>query len=170
MSQITLHQGTADDLDRVNSVVEAALMTWNLPERVKRLSAPSYRYNIHDLEHLTLLVAETEAGDPLGVAAWEAAERSDTPAQRRGLLLHGIYVDPRHHRQGIGGRLLGAALDAARQGGYDGLLVKANKDAQGFFAAMGLQPLPIERPGRDYPYRFWFDFTAATGPVSPPGD
>jgi hypothetical protein len=35
------------------------------------------------------------------------------------------------------------------------LLVKATQDAQGFFRARGLAPLPVENPQRDYPYRFW---------------
>jgi GNAT superfamily N-acetyltransferase len=134
-----------------------AIMTWDLPDRVKRLSAPSYRYHAHDLEHLTLVIAE-DSGDMMGIATWEAAEPADVPSDHRGLLLHGIYVHPEHHRQGAGSRLLAVALQAGREDGYDGLRVKANKDAQGFFAAKGLQPLPVKRPGRDYPYRFWFDF------------
>lgn len=155
MTNMTLRQGTADDLDAVNALIEAAIMKWNLPERVKRLSAPSYRYNGHDLEHLTLLVAESAAGDLVGVATWEPAERDDTPEHQRGLLLHGLYVHPAHHHQGIGTRLLESALQAGLAGGYDGVLVKANKVAQEFFAARGLRLLRVERPGRDYPYRYW---------------
>ncbi len=55
------------------------------------------------------------------------------------------------HHAGIGSRLINAAVQAARQGRFDGMLVKANPDAQG----KGLQPLPTEDARRDYPYRFW---------------
>ena len=64
------------------------------------------------------------------------------------------------HHTGIGRRLIGAAIRAARQGNFDGMLVKANPDARGFFSAMGLEPLPTEDARRDYPYRFWKDLKA----------
>ncbi len=156
-NDIRLRQGTADDLEAVNALIQAAIMTWDLPERVKRLSLPSYRYDAQDLEHLVLIIAESATGDMMGIATWEPAETEVTPESQEGLLLHGLYVHPEQHHKGIGGRLLDAVLQAGREDGYDGLLVRANKDAQGFFAAKGLQPLPVARPGRDYPYRFWFD-------------
>lgn len=165
-NNIKLRQGTADDLEAVNALIEAAIITWDLPDRVKRLSLPSYCYRAHDLEHLVLVIAESATGDMMGIATWEPAETEDMPENQAGLLLHGIYVHPVQHHKGIGGRLLDAVLQAGREeDGYDGLLVKANKDAQGFFAAKGLQPLPVEHPGRDYPYRYWFDFKAL--PVEP---
>ncbi len=148
------------DLDSANAVVEAAIMTWDLPERVKRLSLASYRYDAHDLEHLTLTGA-VDAGDAIvGVAAWEPASVADTPDGAKGLLLHGIYVIPTLHHAGIGSRLIGAAIRAARQGKFDGVLVKANPDAQGFFLANGLRQLATDDARRDYPYRFWRDLRA----------
>ena len=33
-------------------------MGWQLPERVKRLALPSYRYNEMDLKYYSLVVAE----------------------------------------------------------------------------------------------------------------
>jgi GNAT superfamily N-acetyltransferase len=157
---IRLRPLTAGDLEPANAVIEAAIMSWGLPDRVKRLSLPSYRYEPHDLDHLTLKGAEDSAGSLVGVAAWEPANRAETPNDRRGLLLHGIYVIPTLHRGGVGSRLLDAALRAARAGGFDGLLVKATRGAQGFFRAKGLSPLPVENAARDYPYRFWKALTA----------
>lgn len=132
------------DLDSADAVVEAAIMTWDLPGRVKRLSLASYRYDAHDLEHLTLLGA-VDAGDAIvGVAAWEPASVADTPDGANGLLLHGIYVVPTLHHAGIGSRLIVAAIRAARQARFDGVLVKANPDAQGFFLAKGLRQLATD--------------------------
>jgi GNAT superfamily N-acetyltransferase len=156
-----LRHGKTSDLDAVNTLIQAAIMTWDLPERVKRLSMPSYCYSAHDLEHLSLVIAASPADAMLGIAAWERADANDAPGDQSGLLLHGIYVDPERHHEGVGSRLLQAAIEAARKGGYDGLLAKANKDAQGFFTARGLQPLPAERPGRDYPYRYWIALESA---------
>ena len=58
---------------------------------------------------------------------------------------------------GIGRRLLVAAVEAAREQGYNGLLVKARPEAEGFFIARGLRPLPVTDAERNYPHRFWMD-------------
>jgi len=152
---IRLRPATPGDLDAVNAVVECAVMTWNLPERVKRLTLPSYRYSEHDLEHLQVVLAEDADRAALGVAAWEPASPRDLPVGKTGLLLHGLYVDPGRQRRGVGSRLLEAAVTAAREQGVDGLLVKARPEAEGFFRARGLKPLPVVDPDRDYPHRFW---------------
>jgi hypothetical protein len=64
-----LRQAAAADLDAVNAVIERAVMTWQLPERVKRLAMPSYRYGPHDLAHLHLVVADDNVHGIIGVAA-----------------------------------------------------------------------------------------------------
>ncbi|MHB1189166.1 GNAT family N-acetyltransferase [Thiobacillus sp.] len=155
MLALQLRQAQAADLPALNGVIERAIATWQLPERVKRLSLPSYRYQAHDLDHLHLVVAEDAEHALVGVAAWEPAGPRGLPAEKRGLLLHGLYVDPSHQHRGIGSRLLDAAAAAARSQGFDGVLVKAQADANGFFAARGLQRLPVTDPARDYPHRFW---------------
>jgi len=160
MTAISLRLATLADLDAVNAVIEHAVMTWNLPERVKRLTLPSYRYQPHDLNHLQLMVAERAGAGIVGVAAWEPANARDLPAGKTGLLLHGLYVDPAQQRAGIGRRLLAEAVEAAREQGFDGLLVKARPEAEGFFLARGLTPLPVTDAERDYPHRFWTEVGA----------
>lgn len=152
---VTLRPASPADLPRLNTVVEAAVMTWNLPERVKRLALPTYRYSLHDLEHLEIMVAEGEDGILSGVAAWEAADPRDLPPGHTGLLLHGLYVEPNRQGKGIGTQLLQRALAAASDRGLDGLLVKAQADAEAFFLARGLQRLPVQDPARHYAYRLW---------------
>lgn len=149
------------DLDDLNRVVEAAVMTWALPERVRRLSLPVYRYTRQDLAHLDMVVAGDRQGHVVGVAAWEEADPRDAPAGRRALLLHGIYVDPSLHRQGIGGRLFSAAEAAVSQGQCDGLLVKAQQDATDFFISRGMRRLDVDEPLRQYANRLWKDLTQA---------
>lgn len=152
---IWLRPAMPADLAAINAVIERAVMTWNLPERVKRLTLPTYRYQPHDLEHLHIVVAEDADRALLGVAAWEPASARDLPAGKTGLLLHGLYVDPDRQRGGIGTRLLDAALTAAGEWGFDCLLVKAQPDAADFFLARGMQRLPVVNHDRDYPHRFW---------------
>jgi GNAT superfamily N-acetyltransferase len=150
-----LRPAHAADLPALNGVIERAIATWPLPERVKRLTLPSYRYQPHDLDHLHLVVAEDAGGIAVGVAAWEPAQPRDLPVRQRGLLLHGLYVDPVHQHRGLGSQLLDAAATAARAQDLDGVLVKAQATAVAFFTSRGLRALPVEDPARDYPHRFW---------------
>lgn len=163
MTAITLRPATAADLDAINVVIERAVMTWPLPERVKRLTLPSYRYQSHDLDHLRIVVAEDAGRALLGVAAWEPASARDLPVGKTGLLLHGLYVDPDRQRAGVGSRLLDAAVSAAREQGFDGLLVKAQPAAEGFFLAGGLERVPAVDLARDYPHRLWKAVKSMTG-------
>ena len=146
---------TPDDLPAINRVIDAAVMGWQLPERVKRLALPGYRYDRLDLEHLAIQVVEDVAGDIAGVVACGPASATDIPADGTGLLLHGLYVHPSRQGQGIGRSMLQLAEDQARQQGYDGLLVKAQPDARGFFEARGMTRLDSRNPDRDYQYRYW---------------
>jgi len=150
-----LRPATPLDLRTVNGVIESAVNTWEVPERVKRLSVPLYRYSEHDLDFLNLVVAEAKSIGIVGVAAWEKADTADAPAGHSALLLHGIYVTPDQHRKGVGTRLFEAAEMAASAGGYDGVLVKAQPGAGDFFRALGLERVPVQDCFRDYPHRFW---------------
>lgn len=160
-SPLRIRLALAAELAAINAIVERAVMTWKLPERVKRLALPSYRYHAHDLAHQRILVAERLDTGIVGVAALEEAEPKDLPTAGGGLLLHGLYVDPAWQGQGVGSRLLEAALDTCRQTGQGGLLVKAQPDAAGFFQRRGMQRLAMKDPDRDYPYRYWL---SAFGP------
>lgn len=152
---LSLRPAGLPDLQPVNALIERAIDSWHLPERVKRLSLPQYRYHEHDLDFLDLLLAEAEAGGIVGVAAWEPADPGDAPPAHTALLLHGIYVAPDQHRKGVGTRLFTAAEKAAALRGFDGVLVKAQPGAEHFFMACGMQRLPVEDQHRDYPHRFW---------------
>jgi len=156
MSSPTLHIRLAkkDDLAHVNHVIEAAIMTWNLPERVKRLSLPSYRYTDLDFKHIDMAVAEKDEHNIVGVAAWEEADPKDIPDGQTAMLLHGIYVAPRYHHQGIGQQLF-EYVETSLQSQYDGLLVKAQEEADGFFLIQGMQRIPVKNKKQDYVNRFW---------------
>lgn len=150
-----LRRADLADLEAVNGLIEAAVMGWALPERVKRLSLASYRYDEHDLSFLELAVAETPDPGLIGVAAWEPADPADTPEACAALLLHGLHVAPSWQRGGVGTCLFDAAEQAAIGKGLDGVLVKAQADAAGFFRRLGLESMPVLDPERDYPHRYW---------------
>lgn len=146
------------DLESINRVISAAVMTWDLPERVKRLALSSYHYHAVDFAHFGMCVAE-QHDHIVGVAAWEPADPRDLPDElavgAHGLLLHGLYVDPSHQRQGLGRLLLQPVLQAAQQASVAGVLVKAQSDAVPFFRALGWTELAVRDRVRDYPHRYW---------------
>jgi GNAT superfamily N-acetyltransferase len=152
---VSLRTAAAGDLEEINRIIDACIMTWDLPDRVKRLSLSSYRYSGIDLDFLDIVVAENLEGEILGAAAWEPADAGDTPGGTGGLLLHGIYVDPSQQRRGIGARLFSAAVETVRQRGLKGLLVKAQADANGFFTALGMQAVAHDGDPRRYANRLW---------------
>ena len=149
-----IRDATRADLDAASAVIAAAIHTWRLPDRVKRLALPVYRYTPEDLAHLHLRVLEHPHGI-VAVAAWEPADPRDLPGAGSGMLLHGLYVDPARHGQGLGARLLGDAAGAARDRGHEGILVRAQADAEGFFAGRGFRRLPVRDEARDYAARLW---------------
>ena len=155
---VTLRKAAHRDLVRINTLIAAAMDTWQLPERVKRLSLPLYQYDANDLKHLQVIVAETGETNLAGIAAIEAADASECPRGHNAALLQGIYVDPLCHHNGIGTRLLSCMQAMASSRGFDGLLVKANPEAKAFFEAQAFEKLPIEDLSRDYPYRYWKSF------------
>lgn len=136
----------ATDLDALNGLVERAVGTWDLPERVKRLAMPTYRYTTDDLQALCLVGAWREHR-LLGVVAWEVDPE-------RGLLgLHGLYVDPHWWHQGVGSTLLTHAERAAREQGLRQIQVKAQAGARDFFQRHGFEPVP-DPQARDYAHLF----------------
>lgn len=152
--QLTLRAITPSDLPAINQVIEAAVQTWNLPDRVKRLSLPSYQYDAFDLSQLAITGAWLN-DTAVAVAAWEPAELADNPPEQRLLLLHGLYVAPDHWRQGLGTRMIAAAQAASAEKGLTGVLVKAQADAVPYFVSRGFRPVPVTDTRRDYQHRLW---------------
>lgn len=147
-----IRQAGAQDLGAINEVIRAAVMSWDLPERVKRLSMDSYCYHELDLRHFHFLVAES-GEQLLGIAAIDDDIISIN--EQSSLTLHGLYVRPDYHRRGIGAQLFAASEDYAKRAGTQGLLVKAQKDAVNFFEKQGMQKLTVHDQDRDYANRYW---------------
>jgi predicted N-acetyltransferase YhbS len=155
MAKVQLREARITDLTAINRVIEAAIGTWDLADRVKRVSLPLYRYQAHDLDFLSMVVATDADGEILGVAAWEPANPTDLPADQAALLLHGIYVAPAQHHRGIGTRLLRSAEQAAVERRFAGILVRAQAGAAAFFSKNGFEKLAVGDHRRDYPHRYW---------------
>lgn len=144
----------AGDIDAVNEVVEAAVLGWSLPERVKRLALHSYRYEAADLAHGAMRVALCDDGSIVGVATFQAADPREADLAADAMMLHGLYVHPRWQGRGVGSALLAVVLDAARYAGRSGVLVKASRDAIGFFSGRGFRRVESADTAA-YPHLFY---------------
>lgn len=153
--KIQLRPASLIDLENINHVIEASIMTWHLPDRVKRLALSSYHYTDTDFRFLHMIIAERGENNILGIAAWEQADKRYTPENTQALLLHGIYVEPTHHRQGIGQLLFTAIEKAAHDHHFDSILVKAQQGADSFFIKQGMQRLSDDNSKQQYANRFW---------------
>lgn len=153
---VEFRPASTEDLPAVNAVVEACVMGWHLPSRVKRLALGSYLYGSHDFAFMDIVLAEQAGNGLAGVAALEAADPADLPAGiADGLLLHGLYVAPAWQRKGIGTQLVEQAMRRVRDRNLGGLLVKAQREAVEFFQTDGFIPLAVDNPATDYADRWW---------------
>ena len=151
---ISIRKAGDKDLVAINQAVESAIMSWKLPDRVKRLSLSSYFYTEVDLQHFSIFIAEVDS-KIVAIAALDESEPADLPGNKQGNLLHGIYVMPEKQHQRIGKQLLNIAEARVIQNGYQGLLVKAQKDATGFFLKNSYTLVEVEDPGRDYANQYY---------------
>lgn len=137
-TKVSLRKATPDDLMFINGIIETAVMSWQLPERVKRLSLPNYRYSADHFESLSLFLANgKDSADVLGVLALADEGEAEMPYGQTSSVIHGIYVDPFNHREGIGKKLVAHAVKLARRAEKDGVLATVQPDAFAFFEAVG---------------------------------
>lgn len=152
--RVTPRVRTDSELNAVNKVVDEALGSWGLPERVRRLALPSLLYDHSDLEHMSVVLAEGPDGG-VAVAAWESDTSRDAPYGLRSVLLHGLYVTPIWQRRGLGTNLLDFAGHWILGRGFDGITVKAWRESQTFFRRRGFNPLTSFGTAESYPQRMW---------------
>ena len=163
-----VHERALDDmeaLDEINSVVSAAIGTWDIPARVKRLALPSYLYSDLDARHLVFIGAWRQQR-LIGVAALEPADLGKHTDGHHAMLLHGLFVDPKAHGQGVGSRLVAAAKRASWTRGYSELRVRAERNATGFFLRQGFGRLAAVDGERGYPYQLSAPLIAVTERVA----
>lgn len=171
--RLRLRRAAVADLDALNRVIELAIGCWAVSDRVRRQILPLYRYDEMDLQSMQVQVGMLEPDDRIVAVAgmeWrtshcvELLARGGHEADAVVLLLHGIYVLPELHGRGLGQALLRRLSDDAGRRGALGVLVKAQRGAEGFFQAMGFEHLPVRDPQRDYPHRYWLPLKTTRAP------
>lgn len=130
---MNVRKATEKDLEELNNVISGAVMQWNLPERVKRLSLSSFHYDALDLQHMDIQLATDDEQIIVGVVACEMTDSSNE------ILLHGIFVRLNKQRKGVGKLLLKCVEKDLSSSMINKLLVKPQKEAMSFFRAMGFE-------------------------------
>ena len=152
---MSIRIASKNDLVAINQVIDVAIMNWPLAERAKRLIMPVLRYSdAEDLDYYQALVWEANQ-KIVGLATWDISRRIET-VNGKANLLHGLYVSPDFQGRGIGKRLIDEVARRAPppDPSLDGLLIKAERVAVGFFESCGLTQLKAMSV-EDYPYQFW---------------
>lgn len=157
------------NLVEVNSVIEQSIQSWPTTLRLKRLAMAPLQYRTADLQDFEFLLCY-KALACLGIAAWQP----DTPLSlcnssvsagdlgsensARAVLLHGLFVSAQSQANGIGGLLLDELTRQARQRGFAGIFVRAERFSTSYFEQKGFHRLDSgEEPGLtpvDYPHRY----------------
>ena len=143
---------TAAELPRVNLVITSAVNSWNLTDRLKRLSLPLLHYDAIDLDHFEIILYARDDW-PIAVAAWQPGASYFDLCGTRSTLLHGLFVRPHRQNLGIGKEMQDVVLKRAGDLGYEGLFVKSHRLSAEYFAKHGYVRRPD--PVSDYPYQFW---------------
>lgn len=139
---VAIRPAQRSDLDAINGVVEAAVMSWPLPGKQKRRALPDFHFHPIDLDQSILLVAVGSHRHILGVAACDPANSACAPAGQLALVLDGLYVHPEHEHHDIASHLLDEAMALARRHGREGLLVKTHGEGGALLHAQGLTSVP----------------------------
>jgi GNAT superfamily N-acetyltransferase len=145
------HGGAGRDLDTINGIVAAATLSWNLPARVRRLALPSLLYNAVDLQHMSIARVDADTFGALGVALWEDTGDAGQAADKRAVLLHGLYIVPHYQRRGVGTRLLELVADWARARGFESIHARAWRESESFFIARGFTARAANGTADTYP-------------------
>ena len=154
-----IERASSRDLASVNAVIQRAIMTWSMSERVKRRAVTILQYDQVDAANLALYVCRSGT-TIIGVIALDFDYKASR-AGCRGILLHGIYVDPATHRRRVGQTLMKFAERQAVIRAEDGVWIKAERVSRRFFERCGyIHCAP--KSDADYPYLYWKGTSDAT--------
>lgn len=142
----------SSDLAQINTIVLAAVETWQLAPRLARLVATTHQYESADFFTMDFYFLRDVSQPNLnvGILALEPQPKEPT------VMLHGLYILPEYQNRGFGTQAVELAKQFVLKSQHQALLVKAHASAQNFFAKQKLELLPVIDPERDYPYRFFW--------------
>ena len=149
----------AADLHRLAALTFPLACTPQTPDEEKaafvaqHLSAAAFTRYLAEPSHTLLVAADATTGALVGYTMLVAEEPADADVaaaltHRPAVELSKMYVDPAHHGTGIAGRLLEAAVEAARRTGAAGIWLgvsEENDRANAFYAKHGFERIGTKR-------------------------
>lgn len=155
--QLSFCDARSEDLEKINRLIEAAIGTWPIGSRLRRLVATPLRYNWVDFQDFEMVLCYKAAAE-IGVAVWQPDAPLQMAESHQATLLHGLYVAPDAQGYGVGRGLLSEIAQRARARNQDTLYVRAERFATGFFRRVGGRQLQAqespEAGDQAYPHRF----------------
>lgn len=131
VDDLTIRAAGSDDLGAIEALYARASLA-NEGDRDVLLANPEVlQFPLERIEGGNVIVA-SRAGDTVGFASVEPGD--DGTAE-----LVDLFVEPAVWKQGIGRRLIGAALDHAASAGATVLMVVGNSHSEGFYRACGFE-------------------------------
>ena len=136
-----IREADLDAVRRLQADSFAALATAmhspaQIAAHVAMIMAPDYA---GDLLSNNILVAEAPGGALVATAGWCRVPDDDAVAR-----LRKVFVAPDRAGQGLGRRMVEAAEAAARAAGFARFRVRANANAEVFYARLGYRPIRHE--------------------------
>ena len=115
-------KATLSDLHSINKIIKSCIYTRPVTDRMKRLTQGLLYLQTTDFELMEIWII----GVPIiGVIALREMEA--------GVLLHSLYIDPKAAGKGVGRSLVNKAIFLTLETNHSRLIVKAFKEAVGFF-------------------------------------
>jgi len=152
---LTVRPATTTDAEAIARVESAAFGQEDEARLVAALDAGGYTR--------ISLVAESD-GEVIGHVLLSELEFAAPGGPLAALALAPVAVAPPHQRQGVGGELLRAALDLARQQGYRAVVVLGHPD---YYPRFGFSVQAAARIASPYqgPHFMAIDFAPEAGPL-----
>ena len=140
-------KGNTGTLESANSVIRSAVASWDLPERLKRLSAPVLQYSEIDLKdyEYALCIYRRRV---IATAFWRIIHWQDR------IDLHGLFTAKPWQGIGAGGQLQKYIVENSGHPSLNHIYVKAHRCATSYFESTGYKKINPDEHASLYPHQY----------------
>ncbi|MEC8126158.1 MAG: GNAT family N-acetyltransferase [Pseudomonadota bacterium] len=145
-------QETRERLQAINTVLTSSITTWNLVDRLRRLSSDTYHYRESNLIDDQVYGLRAQNKTPPAILALND-NALELPRDLSSLQIHCLCVHADYQRQGLRQHLIENALKLAQMRHLNAVLVKSHESTVSYFEKQGFRLTPVIDEVCDFPYR-----------------